>query len=176
MPTPVTPIDSLTPAESRVTQHVARGLTSGEIAIKLRLARGTVDGQLRHAQYKLSVSSRTALIHRSYTREQLPRPERIQPPHNADEADIEILRLLAAGATHAQIAQHSIHELSHCSVKSRLKKLREKWAARNDAHLITRAWEFGILDESEAADTTLSASTPAVERTTGTSRSGEVTP
>ncbi|PJN28617.1 hypothetical protein CG747_46225 [Streptomyces sp. CB02959] len=176
MPTPATPIDSLTPAESRVTQHVAGGLTSGEIAIKLRLARGTVDGHLRHAQYKLSVNNRAALIHRSYTREQLPRPERIQPPHNADETDIEILRLLATGATHAQIAQHSTHELSHCSVKSHLKKLREKWEARNDAHLITRAWEFGIVNESESVDTPLSASTPAVERATGPRHSGEVTP
>ncbi|MEV0370596.1 helix-turn-helix transcriptional regulator [Streptomyces sp. NPDC050636] len=161
----MTPIDCLTPAEIRATAHVALGLTSGEIAIKLRLARGTVDGQLRHAQYKLGVNSRTVLIHRCYAREQLPRPDRIKSSQEADAAEVELLQFLALGASHAEMEQRNSHGLSQHGAKARIKALRERWGAKNDPHLITRAWEFGVLDESQPKDGALwLRGTPAVLR------------
>ncbi|MFF4607902.1 response regulator transcription factor [Streptomyces sp. NPDC001339] len=148
MPTAPTPIECLTPAEARVAGKVALGLTSSEIADTLRLAKGTVDAQVRHALHKLGVHNRAALIHRCYVREQLPRPERSRPLTGADAAEIDILWLLAGGAGYAEIAQHSTHGLSHHSTRERIKALRVKWEAQNDPHLITRAWVFGVLAES----------------------------
>ncbi|MGG2460560.1 LuxR C-terminal-related transcriptional regulator [Streptomyces sp. RGM 3693] len=147
MPRNIAPIDSLSPSEIRVTGHAALGLTSGEIALKLRLAKGTVDGQLRHAQHKMGVTNRACLIHLCYTRMQLPRPARTESPERLDDAEVEIIRLIAEGATYPAIAQHNTHELSQHGVKVRIKALREKWQAKNDPHLITRAWEFGVLTE-----------------------------
>ncbi|MFB7630435.1 LuxR C-terminal-related transcriptional regulator [Streptomyces sp. NPDC056149] len=151
MPRNITPIDSLSPAEVRATRLVAQGLTGGEIAVKLRLAKGTVDGQLRHAQQKMVVSDRACLVHRCYVREQLPRPQRIEPSQQADAADVELLRFVAFGADYAEMAQRNSHGVSQHGAKTRLKALREKWGARNDAHLITCGWEFGLLDESTTA-------------------------
>ncbi|WP_411130340.1 LuxR C-terminal-related transcriptional regulator [Streptomyces sp. x-19] len=151
MPRNITPIDSLSPSEARASGLVARGLTGGEIAVKLRLAKGTVDGQLRHAQQKMVVSDRACLVHRCYVRNQLPRPKRIEPSQQADAADAELLRLLALGADYAEMAQRNSHEVSQHGAKKRLKALREKWGARNNAHLITCGWEFGLLDESTTA-------------------------
>ncbi|MGD3109489.1 helix-turn-helix domain-containing protein [Streptomyces sp. YGL11-2] len=151
MPRNITPIDSLSPSEIRVTGLVALGLTGGEIAVKLRLAKGTVDSQLRHAQQKMVVTDRACLIHRCYVREQLPRPRRIEPSQQADAADAELLRFLAFGADYAEMAQRNSHEMSQHGAKTRIKRLREMWGARNDAHLITCGWEFGLLDESTTA-------------------------
>ncbi|MGD3109398.1 LuxR C-terminal-related transcriptional regulator [Streptomyces sp. YGL11-2] len=148
MPRNITPIDCLSPCEIRVAGLAALGLTSGEIALKLRLAKGTVDGQLRHAQHKMGVTSRACLIHRCYIRMQLPRPARIALPEKLDDAEVEIIRLVAEGATYPEIALRNTQELSQHGVKVRVKALREKWQAKNDPHLITCAWEFGVLTAS----------------------------
>jgi DNA-binding CsgD family transcriptional regulator len=58
-PTPtVTP--PLTPAEGRVADRVAKGMTNREIADDLNLSRHTVDAHLRHIFQKLQVNSRAA--------------------------------------------------------------------------------------------------------------------
>ncbi len=54
-------IDALTPAERRVAEHAARGLTNREIAETLFVTRKTVELHLGHAYGKLGIRSRAQL-------------------------------------------------------------------------------------------------------------------
>lgn len=52
---------SLTPAELRVAESVAKGLTNPEVAETLFISRRTVQAHLSHIYGKLAVSNRTEL-------------------------------------------------------------------------------------------------------------------
>jgi DNA-binding CsgD family transcriptional regulator len=53
--------ESLTPAESRVVELAATGLSNPQIAAKLFVGAGTVKTHLAHAYTKLGVNNRAAL-------------------------------------------------------------------------------------------------------------------
>ena len=55
------PLDRLSPAERRVAQLAASGLTNREIGEQLHIARRTVETHLVHIFQKLSVHNRTQL-------------------------------------------------------------------------------------------------------------------
>jgi DNA-binding NarL/FixJ family response regulator len=58
---PATPLGSLTKAELAVSQLVAEGLTSRQIAEKLFVSPRTVDAHLSHIFRKLEIASRAKL-------------------------------------------------------------------------------------------------------------------
>ena len=60
-PTSADPISQLSPAERRVAELVAEGLTNREIGAQLHIARRTVETHIVHAFQKLGVQNRTQL-------------------------------------------------------------------------------------------------------------------
>lgn len=60
-PAPSTPLDALTPAERKVADLVARGMSNAAVAAELFLSEHTVASHLKHIYVKLALSSRVAL-------------------------------------------------------------------------------------------------------------------
>jgi DNA-binding CsgD family transcriptional regulator len=57
------PLEDLTPAETRVLHLLARGLSNAEIGEQLRISRETVKTHLKRVFFKLGVSSRAKAMH-----------------------------------------------------------------------------------------------------------------
>ena len=65
------PWKSLTGAELRVTELVARGMSNREVADQLTVSRHTVDAHLKHIYAKLNIHSRVELTVRALRRRTL---------------------------------------------------------------------------------------------------------
>ena len=60
-PVPAVPLEALTAREEEVLSLVRTGLSNREIAVRLRIAEGTVKNHLRNILGKLHLKNRTAL-------------------------------------------------------------------------------------------------------------------
>ncbi|MFI1649774.1 response regulator transcription factor [Streptomyces avidinii] len=139
----------LTPAQLRIAERVALGMSSAQVAAELALSKATVDVQMSDSNAKTGVTTRTALVHACYVTGQLARPELITPAPAADEVEREILWGLALGAELAETGRRCHYSAD--AVGKRLRALRKQWNASNDPHFVTLGWQYGVLDDSRGS-------------------------
>ncbi|MEU3741921.1 helix-turn-helix transcriptional regulator [Streptomyces sp. NPDC032198] len=86
------------------------------------------------------------LIHTAYRTRQLPLRERAVFARTLGDAEVQMVHLVASGASIQEIAD--VCRISRDTAKARLKLLRGRVGAENNAHLVTQGWRYGWLDES----------------------------
>lgn len=136
----------LTAREVQVLELVSHGKTNHEIAAALDLTPYTVMSHLCRMYARADTASRAAMVTVGF-RWNLLHPEPLPPgtpPLEIDAALLELLPLIAAGYSNAQIACRLL--LSIDAVKTRLQRLRKALRARSRAHMVRRAVEYGLLD------------------------------
>jgi DNA-binding CsgD family transcriptional regulator len=136
----------LTPAQVRLALKIADGLDTAQSAFALAITSGTVNVQLASMGRKLGVSGRAAVIHAAYVSRQIPRPEQEEFDGDFTEAEIQMWRLVASGATVQRIAD--VCRVSRATARVRIRLLRRRVKASNDPHLVTLGWRYGVVDES----------------------------
>lgn len=136
----------LTPAQVRLARKIADSLDTAESAFALASTSGTVNVQLAHMGRRLGVSGRAAIIHAAYVTRQIPRPERESFNGEFTEAEVQIWRLIASGATVQRVAD--VRRVSRATARVRIRLLRRRVKASTDAHLVTLGWRYGVVDAS----------------------------
>ncbi|MFD7222924.1 helix-turn-helix transcriptional regulator [Streptomyces sp. NPDC059892] len=136
----------LTPAQVRVLGKIAEGKTTAETAHELIVTSGTVSAQLAAISRKLGVSGRAALVHAAYLTKQLPRPQLETFDREFSEAEVQIWRLIASGASVRQVADTC--RFPRGTAGERIALLRRRVDAIIDPHLTTLGWRYGVIDAS----------------------------
>ncbi|MEN8649092.1 helix-turn-helix transcriptional regulator [Streptomyces sp. 21So2-11] len=136
----------LTPAQVRVLSKIAEGKTADQIAAELSITAGTVSVQLTSIGRKLGVSGRAALVHAGYLTKQLPQPSRETFGGEFTGIEMQTWRLVASGAKLQRAADAS--QVSRDAARERVKVLRRRVGAANDAQLVTLGWCYGVVDDS----------------------------
>ncbi|WP_030155328.1 hypothetical protein [Streptomyces sp. NRRL S-244] len=121
-------------------------MSSAQVSAELALSKATVDVQISDRNAKTGVTTRTTLVHTTYVTGQPPRPELITPALVADEVEREILWRPALSAELAKTGRRCHYSAN--AVGKRLRALRKQWNASNNPHLVTLAWQYGVLDDS----------------------------
>ncbi|MDX3121591.1 MULTISPECIES: helix-turn-helix domain-containing protein [Streptomyces] len=136
----------LTPAQIRIAQRVAEGKATPAIASDLSITGGTINVQMKHCGQKLGVKGRAAVVHACYVTEQLKRPPGTVAPGAFSDAETETWRMIAIGADSKDYADRA--RISRDEALKRMRGLRDRTQAKNDPHLVTLGWAYGVLDES----------------------------
>jgi DNA-binding NarL/FixJ family response regulator len=120
------------PLEREIMRLVSEGLTNGEIAVRVHLSQDTVKQHTRALYARLGVSGRASAVDLVRRLGVLPaqRTGRISPREH------EVLRVLATGATNAEIARRL--GLSPHTVKQHTCSIYRKLGARNRAQAAMR--------------------------------------
>ncbi|MFI6089508.1 LuxR C-terminal-related transcriptional regulator [Streptomyces sp. NPDC051218] len=138
--------DRFTPAHIRILAKLATGASSASAALDLDITTGTLGTQVQAMGRRAGVSGRAPLLHTAYRTRQLPLPERAVFAGALDDAEVQMVQLVASGASVQEIAD--VCRISRDTAKARLKLLRGRVGAENDAHLVMQGWRYGWLDES----------------------------
>lgn len=135
-------LDRLTDRERDLLRLVAQGATNREIAEQLVLSERTVKTHVHHILEKLGVENRAQAAALAVQYGLVPPPRGKARP-DLTERELEILRLLAKGATNQEIA-HTLGISEH-TVKTHVHHILEKLGAGNRAEAAAYAVQLGLL-------------------------------
>ncbi|WP_406172225.1 LuxR C-terminal-related transcriptional regulator [Streptomyces sp. NBC_00996] len=135
-----------TPAHLRILAKLATGASSASAALDLDITTGTLGTQVQAMGRRAGVSGRAPLLHTAYRTQQLRRPERAVFDGVLDDIELQMVQLVASGASVQEIADAC--RISRDTAKVRLKRLRDRAGAENDVHLVAQGWRYGWIDES----------------------------
>ncbi|WP_024756086.1 hypothetical protein [Streptomyces exfoliatus] len=135
----------LAPREKQVLEGLADGSTLVVVAERLRLRDGTARGYLQLAKRKLyGVSENSAALTVAYA------TGAVLPPQYRDREELYLPRdqmglipLIAQGNRATEIAIETKRPLE--VVRRDARDLMSALGAKNPAHLVTRAWAYGLL-------------------------------
>jgi len=138
----------------QVLRLIADGGTPTTIAKDLGITGDAVCAHLTRALVKISagrgISARPAAVHTAYTTGLLPPPTPLPARIDLPDPLRDLIPLLAQGRSVDQIAA-TLHCTPH-TVRAELKKLERALGARSRAHVITRAWQYGLAPTSAAGE------------------------
>lgn len=140
-------LQQLTPAQKRVLQHVAAGLTNQEAPQVLGMQPGTVIGHLLSVGYKFGVTSRAAKVHAALASRQITAPAAETSAPDLTAGELRLLRAVATQSGREQIAVAA--KVAPADVNPRVQDLVAKANARNSAHLVGLAHTWGLLEASD---------------------------
>jgi DNA-binding NarL/FixJ family response regulator len=142
---------TLQPAHLGLDEHqvkvltlIARGLTLTQTAANLNHSVQTVTYTVRRLVARLGVGGdRAELVHTAYRLGIItPRPPICTAPPMTPRCR-EVLRLVAAGQSYSQIAQH--FHISDDTMRRHLETLRRALGARSRVELVSAAWSHKLL-------------------------------
>lgn len=142
-----TTVEALAASERQVLTGLADGRTLAAVASDLAIREGTARGYLRLAKQKLGVSETPAALAVGYATRALSRPD-LEPEGLCVPVEQgDLLPFIAQGMSATRMATELKRPLSVVRNDARL--LLKTTQARNPAHLITRAWQLGLLTEAQ---------------------------
>lgn len=141
----------LTRRQLEILPLVAQGRTNIGIAKRLWLTENTVKTHVRHALIAFNVDSREHMVAMAIRAGLLP-VERVQPDdaRRAIAARHERVLALMSQGDNTEVIAKAIGCSRH-NVQALVNELLLRWHCRNRAHLILRAFQFGVLKAPAAA-------------------------
>ncbi|MHC9297397.1 LuxR C-terminal-related transcriptional regulator [Mycobacterium sp. LTG2003] len=146
---PRTSLAQLTQDENAVLRLVAAGLPNPEIAIELSISPAAVAEHINHISKTLATSTRSQLVALAY------KTGLVRPGSHTDPTTIvqkrllglttrerEVLTLLSDGLSNAETAIQL--SLTPHEIRSLLRSIASKLAARDHAHLVAMAYQSGL--------------------------------
>ncbi|MEU8889848.1 DUF6082 family protein [Streptomyces sp. NPDC048442] len=120
----------------------ASGHTMPSAATLLRRTVGTLYNRASECNRRLGVSGPEAAVHVCYLARILPRPDLAEHTVDLGWEDLELWRLLAAGATVPQIADAL--DLCTSTISCRIKDLLRRTRCTSRPQLVTRGWSLEL--------------------------------
>ncbi|GAA3082869.1 LuxR C-terminal-related transcriptional regulator [Streptomyces rectiviolaceus] len=141
----------LAPRERQVLEGLAAGASLPVVANDLKIREGTAAGYLKNAKRKLhGVNETPAAVAVAYATEAIVRPELRDPETLFLPREQRVLvPLIARGLTAAQMVTELTPKPKVDIIRRDCRELRVNLQALNRAHLVTRAWEFQILNAEQ---------------------------
>lgn len=141
----------LAPRERQVLEGLAAGNMLAVVAEDLKIREGTAGSYLRQAKNKLhGVSETPAAIAVGYAARAITHPPLLDPGKlYLPRGQRDLVPLIARGMGLAQMATELDRPLT--DVRASGRELLTNLGARNRNHLITRAWQVGILTTDKVA-------------------------
>jgi two-component system response regulator DesR len=127
-----------TPLDREILRLAADGLTNAEIGTRVHLSRDTVKQHTRALYARLGVRGRAGAVHLARQLSAIPG----QPGARISPREHDVLRVLATGATNAEIARRL--GMSPHTVKQHTCSIYRKLGARNRAQAAVRIPRMGI--------------------------------
>ncbi|MER5971665.1 LuxR C-terminal-related transcriptional regulator [Streptomyces sp. NPDC002055] len=136
---------SLAPREQQVLAGLANGSALGVVARSLEISEGTASGYLKTAKRKLHCVRETpTAVAVGYTTNAITRPPLLDPEALfLPREQRHLVPLIARGAGAEQMAAELDRPVAEVRADGRA--LLTSLRARTRSHLVTRAWQFGIL-------------------------------
>lgn len=130
-----TPFDRLSPQLQKVLRLVMYSHENWEIADKLEIAKGTVDGHMRRIYRLLDVPNRTEAISRAF--EVHGRPTKT---FGLSEREITVVEQVGRGLSNDQIAREL--GISKYTVKTHIARAMRKTKSNGREHLVAQTYEL----------------------------------
>lgn len=140
-------VPDLSVEEREILAGIAQGSYPITVASGLGLSLQTVTACLARAGRKLGTWDHAGMVHVAYLAEQLPRPKPSQTCPALSSDQLRIIRLRASGKALDTIAE----ELDRAprQLGGEFREAQFILCAESEAHLVTRGWEYGLLDRTE---------------------------
>ncbi|WP_437054819.1 LuxR C-terminal-related transcriptional regulator [Streptomyces sp. enrichment culture] len=136
----------LSPRERLALRGIARGRTSMQTAIAMRVTDSQVTAHLGSAGGKLGTRERAAMVHRAYIRRQLDAPAFLDSSVVGllmPDDQRTVLVGLAGGATVEEIA--AVEGLPVSEVRKSARCMVLALGAASAPHAVTRGWQYRLL-------------------------------
>ncbi|WP_327352752.1 hypothetical protein [Streptomyces sp. NBC_01304] len=142
----------LAPRERQVLEGLADGSTLAAVALDLKVREGTAAGYLKLAKAKLyGMGDLAAALAVGYATEAITRPELLDPTAlNLPEKQRDLVPLVAQGMRAVQMATKLNRPIGDVrrdgrDLMANLGGTPDCPKIRNQAHLVTRAWQYQVL-------------------------------
>lgn len=140
----------LTPREVEVLEQVSLGSTNAEAGRALSIETGTVGSYLRAIGDKLHANSRATKVHAALVSDQLRRPDPLEAPCDITDEDRLVWRAVATRPSFEEIARFLA--VPKAEAQRRVRDLKARTQARNEAHLIRLGHAYGVLGTTPTSE------------------------